>query len=119
MGREKQKLGKIGEDYACEYLKGKGYKILARNVHIGRGEIDIVAQKGNLIVFIEVKTRRSDEYVDILDSIDEMKEEALITSCEEYLAKNKLEDCGYRIDLIGIVMKDGIVEKFEHVEGVI
>lgn len=139
MGREKKKLGKLGEDYAVEYLKGKtrfrrracqsafgtqaggsggqGYKILGRNVYVGGGEIDIVAKKGNLVVFVEVKTRRSDAYVDVLDSIDETKEEALVTSCEEYLAQNKLGSCNYRIDLIGIVIKNGIVEKFEHIEG--
>lgn len=119
MSKYKKHLGKLGEDYAVKYLKGKGYEVSGRNVYVGGGEIDIVAKKGNLVVFVEVKTRKSDAYVDVLDSIDETKEESLITSCEEYLAKDKLESCGYRIDLIGIIIKNGVIEKFEHVEGVI
>lgn len=119
MSKSKKAFGKLGENYAVEYLKGKRYQILDRNVYVGGGEIDIVAKKGGLVVFVEVKTRRSDEYVDVLDSIDETKEEALITSCEEYLAKHNLVSCDYRIDLIGIILKDGVVEKLEHVEGII
>ena len=119
MSKYKKNFGKTGEDYAEEYLKKNGYKILKRNVHVGRGEIDIIARKENLIIFVEVKTRRSDEYVDILDSISEEQEEVLITSCEEYLARNNLERFDYRIDLIGIVLKNGVVEKFEHVCGIV
>ena len=119
MGKYRKQLGKIGEDYAEEYLKGKRYEVIGRNVYVGGGEIDIVCKRDNLIVFVEVKTRKSDKYVDILDSIDDAKEEALVTSCEEYLAKNKLDYVEYRIDLIGIVMRSGIVERFEHIEGVI
>lgn len=119
MSKYKKKLGKIGEDYAVKYLKGKRYEVIGRNVQVGRGEIDIIARKGDLIVFIEVKTRKSDEYVGLADSIDEAKEEALITSCEGYLAKNNLDHLDFRIDLIGMVVRNGQVEKFEHVEGVV
>jgi putative endonuclease len=119
MSKYKKRLGKIGEDYAEEYLRGRGYGVLGKNVYVGKGEIDIICRKINLIVFVEVKTRKSDRYVDILDSIGKAKAEALVRSCEEYLIQNKLEESDYRIDLIGIVINNGIVEKFEHIEGVI
>ncbi|MFC1780620.1 YraN family protein [Patescibacteria group bacterium] len=119
MSKYKKQLGKMGEDYAVEYLESKRYEVIGRNVYIGDGEIDIVTKKDDMIVFVEVKTRKSDKYVDILDSIDEAKEEALVTSCEEYLIKNDLETADYRIDLIGIILNKGIVEKFEHVEGIV
>jgi putative endonuclease len=119
MSKYKKQLGKIGEDYAVEYLKSKGYEVIGRNVYVGGGEIDVVTKKDDMIIFIEVKTRKSDRYVDILDSIDDAKEEALVTSCEEYLIKNDLETVDYRIDLIGIILNNGIVEKFEHVEGIV
>ena len=51
-------VGKKGEDAAAAFLQKKGYKILQRNFHIKGGEIDIVAEKDNTLVFIEVKTRR-------------------------------------------------------------
>ena len=115
----KKRLGKIGEDHAVKYLKIQGYKVLDRNVYIGGGEIDIIAEKKNTIIFIEVKTRRSEEYVDILDAISEEKEESLITSCEEYLSQNNLDNPDFRIDLIGIVIKGGALEKLEHIKGII
>src|SRR3989338_8039672 len=53
---EKQKIGQIGEDCACEYLRKEGYKILDRNYNRKWGELDIVAQKGKQVHFIEVKS---------------------------------------------------------------
>jgi putative endonuclease len=53
---EKQKLGRIGEDCACDYLKKNGYKILDRNYLRKWGELDVVAQKGKKIHFVEVKS---------------------------------------------------------------
>ena len=53
---DKQKIGKIGEDLACEYLSGKGYAIIERNYLKKWGEIDIVARKGKVIHIIEVKS---------------------------------------------------------------
>jgi len=53
---EKQKVGKIGEDYACDYLKKQGFTILERNYLKKWGEIDIVAKKGSKIHFVEVKS---------------------------------------------------------------
>lgn len=60
---EKQKIGEIGENLACEYLQKNGYKILDRNYSRKWGELDIVAKKGNIVHFVEVKTvsRRLDE----------------------------------------------------------
>lgn len=53
---EKQKIGEIGENLACEYLQKNGYKILDRNYSRKWGELDIVARKGNIIHFVEVKS---------------------------------------------------------------
>lgn len=50
-------LGKKGEDWAAEWLQGKGYQILHRNYRYGRAEIDLIARKDKLLVFVEVKTR--------------------------------------------------------------
>ena len=55
----KKDFGKKGEDTACEYLKVKGYEILERNFQTKRGEIDIIAQEADTLVFIEVKARHS------------------------------------------------------------
>ena len=54
--------GKIGEDLACQYLQKQGYKIIERNFLIRGGEIDIIALDGQTLVYIEVKTRTSDQF---------------------------------------------------------
>lgn len=54
---EHLKLGSQGEDWACQYLRGQGYEIACRNYRYGRAEIDIVARKEKLLIFVEVKTR--------------------------------------------------------------
>ncbi len=114
-----QQLGKKGEDYAASYLEKKGYKIIDRNVHIKRGEIDIVAQKGDLFVFVEVKTRKDESFIELIETLSASKEDSLIRSCEEYLAKNKLDDKGYRIDLVGILIDKNKMKKIEHIEGIL
>jgi len=119
MGMYKKYVGKIGEDYALLYLQKKGYRIVNHNVRIGRGEIDIVSSKDNVIIFVEVKTRSCEKYLDLLDSISESKEEMLLQSCELYLEQNGLSTRDFRIDLIGILLTKGIVTKIKHVEGII
>ena len=56
------KTGKKGEDLACDFLKKQGYKIIERNFRIRGGEIDIIAQDGNTLVYVEVKTRTSHQF---------------------------------------------------------
>ena len=54
---EKQYLGRLGEDIACDFLEKNGYTVVGRNLHFSKNELDIVAEDGEYIVFIEVKTR--------------------------------------------------------------
>lgn len=62
MKNEKLLLGKLGENFACQYLQSHGYKILARNFKSKIGEIDIIAIDHGVLVFVEVKTRWSKEF---------------------------------------------------------
>lgn len=117
MATYKRNIGNKGEDYAAAYLKKKGYAVLERNVYIGGGEIDIVVKKNSLIVFVEVKARKEQPYVDLLDTIDTRKEKNLIASCEAYFTEHTLESSGYRIDLIGVILKNEQVIQLEHIEG--
>ena len=61
--REKQKIGKIGEDYACQYLKNHGYQVIERNYLKKWGEIDIVTRKDKKVHFVEVKTVSRDTII--------------------------------------------------------
>jgi putative endonuclease len=109
----RKKLGKIGEEIAAEFLKKKGYKILDRNYKfqipgdLQRGEIDIVAKKGGIICFVEVKTLKNPK-IEIFpeDKINFSKKRKLIATAESWLFKNKIPlDSKWQIDVISIEIK--------------
>jgi len=81
----KKEFGRWGEDIACEILVGLGYAIVERNWRVGHLEIDIVAQKGGRMVFVEVKTRAADSMVDPLDAIDRRKQAHMAAAANAYL----------------------------------
>lgn len=83
------RLGKWGETIATEYLVTQGYAIVERNWHVGHYEIDIIATKGNRIIFVEVKTRKSADY-DPLDAVDQRKKQHMVRSANAYLQTNEL-----------------------------
>lgn len=94
--------GNYGEQLACEYLKKLGFKILDRNYRIRGGEIDIVCQDKDYLVFVEVKTRYSHEYGLPKESITPWKIKALEKSALFYVQKIDWGDKGYRIDLVSV-----------------
>lgn len=97
-------FGNIGEDIACEYLKKNGYKILERNVHFSKlCEIDIIAQFKKKIIFVEVKTRRTNSFGSPLEAITKRKYENIKTGVLSYLKEHKIKD--YQIDAIGITLE--------------
>ena len=115
--KNKVEVGKRGENFAAEFLKEKGYEILEMNFRIAGGEIDIVAKEKEEIVFVEVKSREFDEDFDIFSSISGRKRLSLLKTCRIWLLKNNLQDISWRIDFIGIILKQGRVVKVEHLEG--
>ncbi len=96
-------IGDAGERLAQEHLEKLGYKILAKNWKYSRiGEIDIIAQDKNTIIFVEVKFRRSKTFGSAIESITPKKLEKIYQSALFYLQKNSLECKNYRIDVIAI-----------------
>ncbi|MCX8015284.1 MAG: YraN family protein, partial [candidate division WOR-3 bacterium] len=77
-------LGQAGEKIAIKYLKKQGYKILAQNYRCPIGEIDIIAQDKEAIVFVEVKTRQSDYLTKPFESVGQKKQEKLRSLAEYY-----------------------------------
>ncbi len=96
-----KEIGNYGEDLASKYLVHKGYKIIKRNFHFGKyGEIDIVAEINNILVFVEVKTRTNTDYYDPILSINYPKQLALRKAAEGYLYVNKINDKECRFDVV-------------------
>ncbi len=117
----KKLLGKRGEDLAVTFLKKQGYKILERNFQKGYGEIDIVAQEKDTLVFVEVKTRTSTEFGSPLEAITPWKLKALTRSCQFYKSLHPELPEGLRIDLVAISLSPaggGEVEKIELVKNI-
>lgn len=107
--------GNAGEDLACRYLEKNGYEILERNKHYSRFcEIDIIAKHKNTVVFVEVKTRRTNAYGTPLEAITRTKYENICKGVQYYIVENKVKS--YRIDVIGITLKPEL--KINHLKNV-
>jgi putative endonuclease len=98
----KTKKGTIGEDLAVDFLQKKGYRILQRNYRFEHGEIDIVAEDGNVLVFVEVKARRSKEFGEPEDAVTPRKREKIRSTADGYLFENNIDDKECRFDVIAV-----------------
>ena len=98
----KKFLGRAGEVKAAEFLKKKGYKIIKTNYKTYCGEIDIIANDGEYTVFVEVKTRTSDEFGAPAEAVDAIKREKYYRVASEYLQRNKKMDTPCRFDVVEI-----------------
>ena len=81
--------GKIAEDIAAQYLSNRGLKLISRNFHCRFGEIDLIGLDKEILTFIEVRYRKSEQYLAVVETIDEHKCRKIIISSEYYLSKHK------------------------------
>lgn len=96
-------IGDSGEEYAAEYLKAKGYEILARNFHYSRcGEIDIIAKKADILAVVEVKTRKNNSFANAYESVNKSKMKKIVSTCEKYIYDNQFADVNIRFDIAEI-----------------
>ena len=95
-------IGKRGEDTAEKYLKRYGYRIIEKNYKSHSGEIDIIALDGGTIVFVEVKTRRNDEFGPPELSVNAAKRKKIIKSAFHFLAAKRIKDTPCRFDIVAI-----------------
>jgi putative endonuclease len=109
MKNNNYKLGKYGEKIAENYLIENKYKILQRNFYCRQGEIDIIAEYKNYIVFIEVKTRKTLKYGTPAEAVTHIKKKHIIETSRYYLYKNKIQNRMVRFDVIEIFIKNGKV----------
>ena len=110
---EHNELGKFGEELAVEFLQKNGYDILETNWTFQKAEIDIIAQKDNIVAVVEVKTRSSIEFGLPQDFVKPKKIQLLVKAANEYIVSNDL-DAEVRFDIIAIYKEDKIY-KTEHI----
>lgn len=111
--------GKQGEDIASDYLKKQGYKIIERNFKKRYGEIDIVAIDKDVLVFVEVKTRSSNQFGSPLESITPWKLKSVIKTAQYYKLTHKNLPDSLRIDAVSIKLsQEGSVNELELVKNI-
>lgn len=111
---EHNELGKLGEKMAAEHLRKNGYNILKQNYVFGKAEVDIVAEKNNQLVFVEVKTRQSAYLSDPEYTVSMKKQKQIIKASDAYIKEFDL-DMESRFDIITIVI-NGQYKKLDHLE---
>lgn len=111
--------GAAAEHAAVHLLRNKGYRVLCRNRVNRCGELDIVAQKGELVVFAEVRSRRMGARVGAKDALTADKRRAMARTIELFRRQHGLYGVAVRVDLIAVTIdKDGSPIDLEHVEGI-
>lgn len=116
MSKQKQSLGRWGEEAAARYLAERGYEILARNVRTEFGELDLVARHGKQLVFVEVKARTGNQYGQPEEAVTTTKQLHLAEAAESYLQANPQLASDWRVDVIAINRKTGKDLEIAHFE---
>jgi putative endonuclease len=107
-------LGERGEAAAARYLRRLGYRIVGRRVRTRLGEIDLVAVDGRTVVFVEVKTRRSDQQGHPSEAVDLAKQRRLTRLATAYLKRRRLLHCAARFDIVAVTWPDRGRPRIEH-----
>ena len=111
--------GKIGEEVAKKYLEKKGYKIIEQNYKTKYAEIDLVARKGSEMVFVEVRTKKGENFGTPEETINKRKLRKLWGNAKAYTAWKKWRG-PYRVDAVCVVLKsNGEVDILNHYENII
>lgn len=113
MGKHNE-FGKEGEEIAVDYLIKNGYIIKYRNFRYLKAEIDIIAQKGNILAMVEVRARSNDQIINIADTITKKKIDLLVMGANYYVTEFNL-DVEVRFDIIAI-LRNSKIYRIEHLE---
>lgn len=114
---EHNEFGKWGEDEAARFLERKGYSILERDWKWGKRDLDIIAvtEDRQTLVFVEVKTRSSEDLQEPEEAVDNAKMKNLAIAANAYVkAMNAMQDI--RFDIVSIIGKRKCLERIEHIE---
>ncbi len=111
---EHLRRGELGERAAKKFLQKAGLKFLAANFRSARGEIDLVFRDDDCLVFVEVKTRSSEEWSRPADAVDARKKKLLSQAALDYLKLLKNPEVKFRFDIVEILLAEGAVREIRH-----
>ena len=102
-----QEFGQQGEERAAQYLAALGYTIVTRNYRAQRGELDIVAQDGQILVFVEVKSRRGSAHGSPAEAVTLAKQKLCIRTALHYMQQNNALEDEVRFDVVEVRFAQG------------
>ena len=118
-GEESRRRGQWGEELAAKYLTQRGFRLAARGWRCRFGELDLVAERGEFLCFVEVKLRRTERYGSGAEQVDWRKQERLRRTAELYLQEHPTM-LQPRFDVIEVLSPNGLgtkIPKIRHIEG--
>ena len=107
MTKERISLGKVGEDLARERLKDCGYRILTTNYRCPFGEIDVIARDGDVLVFVEIKTRKNKSLGLVKETVNIRKQRQISKVALAYMKSHNLWGSKARFDMVAVGLLDG------------
>ncbi len=106
MTRQRQQLGRQGEEIACAFLLEKGLRLECRNYRVRSGEIDLVMWHGDILVFVEVRTRSDNFFGEPVESVQSGKRRKIINVARHFLREKKIDaEVRCRFDLVGVLLR--------------
>lgn len=109
---DRRLLGRFGEAQAAEFLRKKGWKILAMNFTTRFGEVDIIAENRRYLVFAEVKLRRSAAFAEAREFVTRQKQQRIVLAAQQWLQQSPMEKQP-RFDVIEVYAPEGAAGKTE------
>ena len=108
-------FGKIAEDLAADYLLKNGYQTLVRNFRFQKAEIDIVAEKDNAVIIVEVKARSTDFFMLPQEAVTKGKIKHLVTAADHFMKENNRNQ-EVRFDIISVLKDQNGALNIEHID---
>lgn len=108
---ERQKRGLAGEEQAIRYLLSRGWSLLAHRYRVGHVEIDLIVRRGDLVAFVEVKTRRGRAFGHPLEAVTGAKRREIVRAARVWVDRFGRPSDIYRFDCVGVV--DGTLDHLE------
>ena len=115
---DRNALGRWGEDIAVAHLEHAGYEVLARNWRCRQGELDVVVRQGSALVFVEVKTRSSQDFGEPAEAVTRIKANRIRGLAGQWLVQHRprgVEDL--RFDVVAVLRRYGVPPEITHLQG--
>lgn len=100
-------MGEQGEELAADYLSKQGYRIVERRFRCKLGEIDIIAQDGSQLLFVEVKTRKNTSFGSPSEAVSHKKQQNIIHTARQYLSYKRQQNSPCRFDIVEVILDKG------------